>query len=127
MSWFGLSTRILKFRTGQNVLKELEKFGEKNNIEHGFIISGFGKVKNFRLSSFAGAGKIEDFESNTPADLTSISGEIKKTGKGMQAFVRVSLKRPGLNAVSGVLLDGKASGELEIEVRKANIGKIIEA
>lgn len=122
-----METKVLKLKSGQDILEELEKFAEKNNIEQGFIVSGFGKIKNFKLSSFAGGGKIENFESNLPADLASVSGEIRETRGKKNVFLRARLKRAGLSEASGVLLKGKAVGDLEIEVKKSNIGRIIQA
>ncbi len=122
-----MDVRVLKMKDDDDIMESLEKFCIKENISMGDFVSAVGKMKEFEISSFAGQGSIENKSSNTPHEVVAISGKVQKVRGEYEASMKVSLARPGLNSMQGVLLKARAAGSLEIAIRNINLSKIIEA
>ena len=119
--------KILKLKDGEDVLESLKDFAVKNSITQAYIKEAEGKIKDFEISSFAGRGSIENIKDKRAAEIIAVNGQIRGSGDRLSVDLKVSLARPGLSAISGVLLSGKAFESLEIAVQKSDVGKIIYA
>ena len=98
----------------------------ENNINYGFIVSACGKIKEFEILSHASKSGVDSLKVDAAFDIQAISGKIENNKKnGLQTHVRVSIVNTGFTAKSGQLVRAKAAGNLEIGVRKVNLGKII--
>ncbi len=120
---------ILSFkpRSGTDVLESLKEFAEENEIDYGFFENASGKLANFEVSAFSGSGSIENKYFKEPHDVLNVSGKIQRKGSEYEIALKVRVGRSGLSAFSGVLIQGKASEGLEINIRKVKMGNIIEA
>ena len=119
--------KILKLKDGEDVLESLGEFALKNSINHALIKEASGKVRDFEISGFAGKGSIENTADKSPREVLAVSGQIMVSKGVPNVHLKVSVSRPGLSAVSGLLLRGKAADSLEIAVQKSETGKIIYA
>ena len=119
--------KVLKLKDGDDVLESLKDFALKNNITQAYIKEAEGKIKDFEISSFAGRGSIENIKDRHSAEVIAINGQIRGSGERLSIDLKVSLARPGLSAISGVLLTAKVAESLEIAVQKSDVGKIIYA
>ena len=122
------NTLILKLTDGSDIMTELGKLAKEKEISYGFIVSGCGKIKDFEIVSHGRSATINTFRSETPYELDAISGKIEMNKKnGLNITVRVTVSSTGFTAKVGQLVNGKASGALEIEIRKVDLKKMIIA
>lgn len=120
------NTFVLKLEDGADVIAGLEKLARENNIDYGLLISACGKIKEFELLSNTSKKSVDSLKVEAAFDVQAISGKIENNKKnGLQTHVRVSIVNTGFTAKSGQLIRAKAAGNLEIGVRKVDMGKII--
>ncbi len=116
---------VLKLNEGVELIEELTKFAKKESIDYGLLISAKGMLKKIDLITNTGENK-QHFKEK--CDIDSISGEIKKLNNGKyDVSVRAALSSNGFSSKSGKILKGFVFGNLEIQMRKVNVSKIIEA
>jgi predicted DNA-binding protein with PD1-like motif len=115
---------ILSLVDGQDVMAEIKKFAEENNIEYGLFVSAKGGIRDLDLI----AAKSESRQKMGQSfEVSGISGKIQKVRGKYEITVRLSGSTTGFTSLSGKLIDGTVSRTLDIVIRKVNIGKIIEA
>jgi len=122
------NTFILKLTDGSDLMAGLEKLAKENGISYGFIVSGCGKITDFQLVSHCRNAGVDTFESKSEYALDAISGKMENNKKnGFRLEVRAAISSTGFTAKVGQLIKAKASGTLEIEVKKVDLKKIIIA
>ncbi|MCX6798489.1 MAG: DUF296 domain-containing protein [Candidatus Diapherotrites archaeon] len=122
------NTFVLKLSDGSDVMSGLEKIAKEKEINYGFIVGGCGKIKDFEIVSHSRNAGVDTFESKTEYELDAISGKIEMNRKnGLNVTVRVTISSTGFTAKVGQLVKGKASGALELEVKKVDLKKMIIA
>lgn len=119
--------KILKLKDGDDVFESLKDFALKNNISQAYVKEAEGKIKDFEISAFSGRGSIENIKERSPREIIAVNGQIISSKGEPLIQLNVSIARPGLNSVSGLLLSAKAVEGLEIAVQKSDVGKIIYA
>ncbi|MEW6295636.1 MAG: PPC domain-containing DNA-binding protein [Candidatus Diapherotrites archaeon] len=116
---------VLKLVHGDNIIDKLKEFAQNNNLTQGYFISGSGYIKDFEISGFKGAGKIENTAFRTPYQVIAVSGRIFKKGNSFYPEMKVSLTRSGTNSINGLLLKGTVEEEMEIMIRLIDYKKMI--
>ena len=118
---------VLKLKDGMDIIGELKKFAEKEEIKYGVLLGAVGKIKDFELVAFRERGVVEKRQLKEPHELNSISGKVQWLGGKYGAHLNIAVGEKSFKAVNGQLMHGQAAGDLEISIRKVNLGKIIEA
>ncbi|MDD3159892.1 MAG: DUF296 domain-containing protein [Candidatus ainarchaeum sp.] len=115
---------VLSLVDGQDVMTEIQKFVEENNIDYGLFVSAKGAMKDLDLI----LAKNESRQKMGQVfEISEISGKIQKVRGKYEINIRLSGSTTGFTSLSGKLINGKVSRALDIVIRKVNIGKIIEA
>ena len=118
---------ILKLIDGMNIVDELKKFVETQNIEYGVLISASGSIKDFELVSSEPRGGMSRTSFKQSYEINSISGKVMCSKGKCDVNIRVSVSDTGFTSQAGQLIKGRASGMLEIGIRKVNMKNIIGA
>src|SRR3989338_7947212 len=118
---------ILKLKDGMEVMEELRKFAEQETIKYGVILGAVGKLKDFELVAFRERGVVEKKHLKEPHELNSASGKVQWHGGKYTVHMNVAVGERSFKSTNGQLMHGKAGSDLEISVRKVDLGKIIEA
>ena len=118
---------VLKLNNGADIMQGIEKFANENEIEYGLFASGNGKIKDFELVLSEPKVGISKAKFNGEAELRAVSGKVQKSKGGkVNINLRVSVASTGYAPKTGGLVNGKASGALEIGIKKVDLKKIIE-
>ena len=121
-------TFVLILDDNSDVIGELEKFVRENEMEYCLLVSGSGKIKEFELILHEPKDGLNKARFENGFELNAISGKIQKAKDGkINTNIKVSVTSTGFTPKAGQLVSGKASGMLEISVRKVGFGGIIEA
>ena len=121
-------TFLLKMSEGADVFEELEKLARASKIDYAFIVSGYGRIKDFELISHESKGGISRAKFGSEFEVNAMSGKVQllKGGK-FAASLRVSVSSTGFTSKAGQIVAGKAGKSLEIGLRKVDFSRIIEA
>lgn len=119
---------ILTLDDNEEVLDALEKYAKENSLDYGAFISARGKIKEFEILSGGQHSRMDRMKVKEDAIVDSISGKIQKMGgNNIYIAMNVSVTKGNFTSLSGQFLKGKASGSLELKIRKSNVKKMIEA
>jgi len=122
------NTFVLKLGDGSDIMDGLQELVKEKGIDYGLLVSGIGRIKEFELLSTGPHGSIERMNSGDEFQLNAMSGKLLLLPSGkVNSYVRVSIIKTGFTPKAGQLIKGKASGSLEIGIRKIDLKKIIEA
>lgn len=124
----GENTFVLKLNDSADIIEGIEKLAKEQEIDYGMFISASGKIKNFELVSNEPKSGLSKNRFDSEFGLQAISGKIQRNRDGkVSSNIRVSVtSRSSYTPQAGQLLSGKASGVLEIGIRKVDLKKIIE-
>ena len=118
----------LMLKDGSDIIEGLQNLAKEQDIGYGFLVSACGKIKEFELVSNGPRGSIEKMSAKEEFQVNAISGKIQKSNAGnFTTLIRVSITKTGFTPQGGQLIKGKASGTLEIGVRKVDLKKMIVA
>ena len=110
----------------EDIVSTLKQIAQEHNIDFGIIQGGSGKLKEFNLVLTKQKGRMEPVQHNTAAyTLDNAHGKIEKTKEGYNCLINATVLDEKLTPKTGQLIKGKASGELRIIIRKADMKKII--
>ena len=118
---------ILKLIDGMNIVDELKKFVETQNIEYGVLISASGSIKDFELVSTEPRGGMSRNLFRNNYEINSVSGKVTLVKNKVELNIRVSVSDTGFTSQTGQLIKGTVAGFLELGIRKVNTKNIIGA
>ncbi|MBS3062617.1 MAG: DNA-binding protein [Candidatus Diapherotrites archaeon] len=118
---------VLKLKDDLDVVGEVERFCEKEHIKYGVLLGAVGKLKEFEVVAFRERGVIEKKFFREAHELNSVSGKIQWLGGKYTSHINVAVGEKSFRSINGQLMRGKAAGDLELTIRKVDLGKIIEA
>ncbi|MFH1224961.1 MAG: PPC domain-containing DNA-binding protein [Candidatus Diapherotrites archaeon] len=121
------NTFVVKINDGTDIFERLNKLAKDKDIEYGMILNGCGAVREFELISSGPKASMEKLRSKDAFQINAMSGKIQKKSGEYDVTVRASITKSGFTPRSGQLTYGRASGTLEVGVRKIAVRKIIEA
>ena len=121
------NTYVLKLNDGKDIIEELKKIATEENIEYGLFVSASGAIKDFELVSTEPKGGMSRTAFKQTYEINSISGKVVCFKGKCEINIRVSVSDTGFTSQAGQLMNGKASGMLEIGIRKVNMKNIIGA
>ncbi len=118
----------LQLNSGTKIVEALKQFAVENNIDYGFVESAEGRIREFELFVTGQRSSIQKMEFQNDFIIQAMSGKIQRDLTGnVYLDLRVSVSSTGFTPISGKLIKGKASGPLEIVIRKVDSKKMIEA
>jgi len=121
------NTYVLKLNDGKDIIEEIKRVAEEEKIEYGMLVSASGSVKEFELVSTEPRGGMSRTSFKQSYEINSISGKVMCSKGKCDINIRVNVSDTGFTSQAGQLIKGKASGMLEIGIRKVNMKNIIGA
>jgi len=121
------NTYVLKLNEGKDIIEEIKRVAEEEKIEYGMLVSASGSIKEFELVSTEPRGGMSRTAFKQSYEINSISGKVMCSKGKCDVNIRVSVSDTGFTSQAGQLIKGRASGMLEIGIRKVNMKNIIGA
>jgi len=116
----------IELKDNENIIKTIEDYAKENEIQNALFLNAKGKIKDYEIISIESKGSIGKTRLKTEQEIKAVSGKIEKTKDGkFNIYLRISLNSTLTKNNSGQLTDGKASGPLEIEIKKVDHKKMI--
>ena len=94
-----MKTYAVRLRRGSDLLKAIQEFCDKNNINAGVILSGVGCVTKARIRDASGVNIVE---MNEHMEIVSLMGTVSKK----RCHLHISFSKEDLSVIGGHLVAG---------------------
>lgn len=101
---------------GDEVISCIETAFKENDIRKAIIISADGKLKDIKIA-VSRAGTLRQRIYSEALKVKNVSGEFNKFNNEYVGDLNISIERDPIHIVSGVLLRGVASGEVNFKFK----------
>ncbi|MFI3283643.1 MAG: PPC domain-containing DNA-binding protein [Erysipelotrichaceae bacterium] len=94
-----MKTHAIRLTYGQDLIKEINNYANKHQIEAGCILSGVGCLYEIHIRKADGNSK---YHEKKEYEIVSLMGTVSKNG----SHLHISLSDVGLNTIGGHLCEG---------------------
>ncbi len=117
----------LVFEDGEDIFSSLKEFIKEQNIEYALITQGSGAIKDFELVVSAKRGSLEKISDKGRFEVNALSGKIESRKSDYIVSINALVSSSGFTPLTGSLIKAKVCGALELNLRRLDQKKMIQA